>query len=259
MKRCFRKFHLGSELLHEIKGNQMLHKQQHLGNVQLAFGHLSQGNDKSGFAQVHFKASGGKASEVDKGPIHKFWCQSSKVMNFKQQSNSGGENKQLLGEKLSSSPEIFLFFSLDRRERQTYEGGLIGKCCCAIFSSVFFLVCTREFVPFWHGPDQLQHAGSAPSCMKVLPGSWRLLLSGRDGGAGEHRRVPWWLESEGRGRRDLARAAQITVVKLPDQLFILHRQTFVHFGLLLEGFLQNRLLCGQLSENKMSQRSGKLD
>lgn len=46
--------------------------------------------------------------------------------------------KQLLGEKLSSSPEIFLFSSIDRRERQKYEGGLIGKCCCAIFSSGFF-------------------------------------------------------------------------------------------------------------------------
>ncbi len=99
----------------------------------------------------------------------------------------------------------------------------------------------------WHGPDKLQHAGSAPSCMKVLPGSWRPLLSGRDGRAGECHRVTRWLEIQGRGRGDLTGAAQITVVKLPEQLFVLHRQAFVHFGLLLEGFLQNHLLCGQLS------------
>lgn len=33
MKCLFRKVHLGSEVLHKIKGNQTLHEQQHLGNV----------------------------------------------------------------------------------------------------------------------------------------------------------------------------------------------------------------------------------
>lgn len=51
----------------------------------------------------------------------------------------------------------------------------------------------------------------------------------------------------GGGGGHLAGATQVSVMELPQQLLILHRQTFVDLGLLVKGFLQHSLLCRQLS------------
>ena len=85
----------------------------------------------------------------------------------------------------------------------------------------------------------------------MLPGSAGPSLSGGDGRAGEGAGAARRLEAEGVGRgggggRHPAGAAQVSVVELPYQLLVLHRQTLVHLGLLLQGLLQHGLLAGQL-------------
>lgn len=51
----------------------------------------------------------------------------------------------------------------------------------------------------------------------------------------------------GAGRQHLAGAAHhVAVVELPQQLLVLHGQTLVDLGLLLQGLLQHRLLRRQL-------------
>lgn len=69
-------------------------------------------------------------------------------------------------------------------------------------------------------------------------------LSWGEGRCGEGGRVAGRVE--GRGGREAAWAAQVTVVQLPQQLLVLHRQTLVDLGLLLQGLLQHGLLRGQL-------------
>lgn len=87
----------------------------------------------------------------------------------------------------------------------------------------------------------------------LLAGSRRLVLSGRQRRAGEDDGAARRLEAEcvrgwGGGRRgSSARATQVSIVKLPEELLVLHRQTLVHLWLLLERFLQRCLLCRQLS------------
>lgn len=85
--------------------------------------------------------------------------------------------------------------------------------------------------------------------MALLPGSQGLLLSGRDGGAGEEAGAAWGLQFEGGGGGEwghLVGAAEVSVMKLPEQLLVLHGQTLVDLGLLLQGLLQHGLLRGQL-------------
>lgn len=66
---------------------------------------------------------------------------------------------------------------------------------------------------------------------------WR---SGREGG-----RVPRRVEGGGGGEATGTRE-QVAVLQLPQQLFVLHGQTFIDLGLLLERLLQHDLLTGQL-------------
>ncbi len=147
------------------------------------------------------------------------------------------------------SPEIFIFSSIVRRERQSTRVTSLVSASVQYSLQFFFksVQQSTKFIPYWVPLTWSRPASACRKCSVLYERSWRPLLSGQDGRAGERRRVARWLEIQGRGRGDLAGAAQITVVKLPEQLFILHRQAFVHFGLLLEGFLQNHLLCGQLS------------
>lgn len=94
----------------------------------------------------------------------------------------------------------------------------------------------------------------------LLTGSRRLGLSGRQRRAGEDARAARWLEAEGmrgggwgcRGRS--ARATQVSVVKLPEELLVLHRQPLVHLWLLLERLLQHGLFCWQLSVTQRAQQ-----
>lgn len=83
--------------------------------------------------------------------------------------------------------------------------------------------------------------------------SWKQepLLSGWQGRAGEAARAARWLEVEGvggrgGGGRHLAWATQVSIMELPQQLLVLHRQTLVHLGLLMKRLLQHGLLCRQL-------------
>lgn len=86
----------------------------------------------------------------------------------------------------------------------------------------------------------------------LLIGSRRLVLSWRQRRAGEDSRAVRWLEAEGvreRGwwRRRSMRATQVSIVKFPEEFFVLHRQALVHLWLLLERFLQRCLFGWQLS------------
>lgn len=58
-------------------------------------------------------------------------------------------------------------------------------------------------------------------------------------------RVPRRVEGGGGGEAAGARK-QVAVLELPEQLFVLHGQTLVDLGLLLQRLLQDRLLAGQL-------------
>lgn len=70
--------------------------------------------------------------------------------------------------------------------------------------------------------------------------------SGRNAGAGEGARIPWRLEGDGGGRGGPVGAAQVPVVQLPQQLFVLHGESLVDFRLLLQPLLQGGLLRGKL-------------
>lgn len=54
------------------------------------------------------------------------------------------------------------------------------------------------------------------------------------------------LGGGGRGRGHFAGATEVSILQLPYQLLVLHGQTLVHHGLLLEGLVQHRLLRRQL-------------
>lgn len=106
----------------------------------------------------------------------------------------------------------------------------------------------------------LTTAGGLLQTRGLLTGSRRLVLSGRQRRAGEDGGGAGWLEAEGmrgggwwRGRS--ARATQVSVVKFPEELLVLHRQTLVHLWLLLERFLQRRLFCRQLSVTHQQHRT----
>lgn len=82
--------------------------------------------------------------------------------------------KQLLWEKLSTNPEIFLFFlSIDRRERQnTRVASLVSAF---VQYSFFFWVCTREFILFWEPLTWSRPASACRKCSVLYESaSWKL-------------------------------------------------------------------------------------
>lgn len=109
-----------------------------------------------------------------------------------------------------------------------------------------------EFSQSWGNQKGLIIPGGLLQKRGLLTGSRRLVLSGRQRRAGEDCGATRRLEAEGmrgggwwRGRS--ARATQVSIVKFPEELLVLHRQTLVHLWLLLERFLQCCLFCWQLS------------
>lgn len=83
----------------------------------------------------------------------------------------------------------------------------------------------------------------------TLHGSLEPVLSGGDGRTGEDSGVSGRLQGHRGSRgRELARAAHVSVVQLPQELLVLHGETLVHVGLLLKRLLQHGLLRGQLPD-----------
>lgn len=82
------------------------------------------------------------------------------------------------------SPEIFIFSSIVRRERQSTRVTSLVSASVQYSLQFFLNLYNSQQSSFhiechWHGPDQLQHAGSAPSCMKEAEGHCYL---GKTGG-----------------------------------------------------------------------------
>jgi len=133
---------------------------------------------------------------------------------------------------------------------------LLLKCICATRFKCFFTVCSVCTQSVRVDPEGAKEGtgnthGSYFSVARLDTGSRYPSLSGRDGRAGEQARAARGVQAEGAGRgggggRRLAGAAQVSVVELPQQLLVLHRQTLVHLGLLLERLVQRRLLRRQL-------------
>lgn len=175
-----------------------------------------------------------------------------------------------LTKKLSFIPKSWdspFPYPSQQRWKAKNKATALNKCVCATFTlsrprmqRVRVHPVPRE--PKWKQTWLITPGGELLQRRDLLTGSRRLGLSGRQRRAGEDARAARWLEAEGvrgggwgcgrRGRP--ARATQVSVVKLPEELLVLHRQPLVDLWLLLERFLQHGLFRWQLSVTQTAQQ-----